>query len=114
MAEARLRRDVRDFLGRAEARERNVLQHLGADVLGDRRGHRGVNHAGRDGVGADTPARGLAGEHAHHGLHAGLRGGVVRLTEETLDRRDAAEAHDRAAVAHHFEAEFAADRKSVV
>src|SRR6478736_3047474 len=74
-----------DFLGLAEASDRDLRQDLGVeDVLGDRRHHLRADIARRDRVDGHALLGDLEGECLAEAVHAGLGGGVVGLAERAL------------------------------
>src|SRR5688572_11663804 len=91
-------RGVRDFLGKAQALERDggrdllqrLRRHAGQDV--------GPRKAGRDATRADAIPCELLGPHHRHRCDTGLRGGVVRLPV-VASARDAGDVDDQPAVA---------------
>src|SRR6185436_11959962 len=81
-----------DFIGLAEAPERNLRQDLRVeDFLGYRGNHLGADVTRRDGVHGDALARDLERERLGKAVDPGLGGGIVGLAESTLlpvHRRD--------------------------
>jgi hypothetical protein len=86
------RHRVGDVIGVTDARERDLLEQLGASRLGEvLGGHVGVDEAGRHRVDGDAAPRQLLGQRGGEADEAGLRRGVRGLAGVAVladDRRD--------------------------
>src|SRR2546425_809876 len=93
---------VRDVLDRAEPPERDLLEEIVLDLLGERIGEIGGYESGGDRVRRDVPARHFARDGLREPDDPGLRRGVVRLTRIPHHARDRRDVHDPAgALFHH-------------